>query len=86
MGESLDDHPLPLLRAAGLTVTVNTDIPAIIGTDLTREYTGLREVYGYDDTTIAEHSRAGIDASFAPARTKERLHQLTDEWLASSVV
>ncbi|ASU84089.1 adenosine deaminase [Nocardiopsis gilva YIM 90087] len=81
---SLGDHPLPRLREAGVIVTVNTDIPAIVGTDLTREFTALREVYGYNDPTIAELSRAGIDASFAPAPTKARLHRLTDEWLAAS--
>jgi aminodeoxyfutalosine deaminase len=35
---SLDQHPLPKLRAAGVQCTVNTDDPAMFGTDLGREY------------------------------------------------
>lgn len=35
---SLAGHPLPLLRAAGALCTINTDDPAMFGTDLGREY------------------------------------------------
>ncbi len=80
---SIEDHPLQRLRAAGLAVTLNTDIPAIAGTSLVEEYTRVRDAFGYDDPTLAELARAGIDASFAPAATKERLHGRVDAWLAS---
>ncbi len=79
--DSFPSHPLPRLRDAGLTVTVNTDIPSIIGTSLTEEYTRVREAFGYDDTVVAELARAAVDASFAPTATKARLHQQTDAWL-----
>jgi adenosine deaminase len=79
---SFPEHPLPRLRDAGLVVTVNTDIPSIAGTSLTEEYARIREAFGYDDAVLAELSRATIDASFAPAATKERLHRETDSWLA----
>lgn len=39
--------------------------------------------YGYDDTVLAELARAAIDASFAPAATRSRLHRDVDAWLAS---
>jgi len=35
---SLREHPLPSLRAAGIPCTVNTDDPAMFGTDLGHEY------------------------------------------------
>ena len=35
---SLSAHPLPALRAAGVACTINTDDPAMFGTDLGREY------------------------------------------------
>jgi aminodeoxyfutalosine deaminase len=35
---SLEDHPLPALRAAGIPCSINTDDPAMFGTDLGREY------------------------------------------------
>ncbi|MGP4024468.1 adenosine deaminase [Actinomadura sp. 3N407] len=79
---SLDDHPLPRLRDAGLIVTLNTDIPALIGTPLATEYARVRDAFGYDDTALADLAHAGVDASFAPAETKTRLHQDIKAWLA----
>jgi adenosine deaminase len=81
LAESFDAHPLPRLRDAGLLVTVNTDIPSVIGTTLTEEYARIRRAFGYDDAALADLSHATIGASFAPAETKERLHAETDAWL-----
>ncbi|WP_131742754.1 adenosine deaminase [Actinomadura roseirufa] len=80
---SLAAHPLPRLRDAGLLVTLNTDIPALIGTPLAREYARVRDAFGYDDAVLAGLARAGVDASFAPGATKERLHREITAWLAS---
>ena len=77
-------HPLPRLREAGLAVTVNTDIPAVIGTSPTTEYAHVRDTFGYDDTVLAELARAAIDASFAPAPTKQKMQEGTDAWLAAA--
>ncbi|MGI5223620.1 adenosine deaminase [Actinoallomurus sp. CA-142502] len=63
---SLDAHPLPRLRDAGLRVTLNTDIPSTAGTSLAEEYARVRTAFGYDDTALAELSRTGVDASFGP--------------------
>jgi adenosine deaminase len=78
---SFRTHPLPRLREAGLAVTVNTDIPMIAGTSLTEEYARIRTAFDYDDTILAGLSRATVEASFAPAATKERLLRATDAWL-----
>jgi adenosine deaminase len=83
---SFSSHPLPLLRDAGLVVTVNTDIPAIVRTSLTAEYARIRDTFGYDDSVLAELAVAAINASFAPAATKSRLQEQTAAWLASSPV
>jgi adenosine deaminase len=79
---SLAEHPLPLLREAGLVVTVNTDIPALIGTPLAAEYGRLREAFGYDDAVLAELAAAGVAASFAPAEVKDGLRRRIADWLA----
>jgi adenosine deaminase len=81
---SLPAHPLPRLREAGLVVTVNTDIPSMINTTLATEYGRVRDAFGYDDTVLAELAHAGVDASFAPAATKTRLHAEIDAWLTLS--
>lgn len=80
---SLAAHPLPLLRAAGLLVTLNTDIPAMTGATLTSEYAAVRDTFGYTDADLAELARNGTDASFAPPDTKRRLHGEIDAWLTT---
>jgi adenosine deaminase len=76
-------HPLPRLRDAGLAVTVNTDIPVVIGTSTAAEYTRVRDAFGYDDAVLADLARAAIDASFAPTAAKKRMTERTDDWLAA---
>jgi adenosine deaminase len=83
LAPSIQDHPLPRLRDAGLTVTLNTDIPSVTGATLSSEYALAREVFGYDDPVLAELARSAIDASFAPAELKAELHRGTDAWLTS---
>jgi adenosine deaminase len=78
---SLAEHPPPRLRDAGLAVTLNTDVPAVVGTDLTREYTLAREVLGYDDAALAGLAAAGADAAFAPPEIREALRAEIGRWL-----
>lgn len=78
---SFEAHPLPRLRSAGVQVTVNTDIPAMTGTDLTREYTRVRDGYAYDDAAMAGLARNAVHASFASPDVKRRLHAGIDAWL-----
>ncbi|MCO6010068.1 adenosine deaminase [Actinoallomurus purpureus] len=85
LARSFAAHPLPRLRDAGLVVTVNTDIPSIVGTTLTDEYARIREAFGYDDAVLAELSRAGVESSFAPETIRARLRREIDAWLSSPV-
>ncbi len=77
---SLAAHPLPRLRRAGLVVTLNTDVPAVVGTTLSTEYARVRDAFGWGDDDLAALARAGVDASFAPAATKARLHAGITAW------
>ena len=77
---SLASHPLPRLLEAGLVVTLNTDIPATIGTNLTQEYSRVRDTFGLDDRVLADLALASVDASFAPERTKVRLREAINGW------
>ncbi|PZG20382.1 adenosine deaminase [Spongiactinospora gelatinilytica] len=76
-------HPLPRLRDAGLTVTINTDTPVIIGVTLAEEYARVRDGFGYGDDVLAELARASVTASFADAATGQRLHKEIDAWAAT---
>jgi adenosine deaminase len=79
---TLSAHPLPKLREAGLTVTLSTDIPNLLGVTLTEEYRRVRDTFGYTDAELADLNHAAIDASFAPHETKVKLHRDTNTWLA----
>jgi adenosine deaminase len=80
---TLTEHPLPALVEAGLVVTLNTDIPLVTGRTLSAEYAAVRDAFGCTDTELADVARAAVDASFAPAPTKQRLHEGITGWLAA---
>ncbi len=71
--ERIEDHPFPVLRAAGVTLTLNTDDPGMFDTTLCREYEQVHEVFGVDQHGLADLARAAVGASFAPATTKAAL-------------
>ncbi|HTF09232.1 MAG TPA: adenosine deaminase [Asanoa sp.] len=71
---SLAAHPLPRLRAAGLAVTINTDIPEMVHTTVREEYAAAAREFGWTVTDLADLARASVDASFADPATKARLH------------
>ena len=45
---SLEEHPLPSLVAAGVTVTINSDDPPMFGTTLNQEYEVAASLLGLD--------------------------------------
>jgi adenosine deaminase len=66
-------HPLERLRAAGVPVTVNTDDPALMSTDLVSEYVACSAAFGWSHETVRELARTSIEASFADADIRRRL-------------
>ena len=77
---SLAAHPLPALLAAGLVVTVNTDIPTITGRGLSAEYAAVRSAFGLPDEVVAGLARAAVEASFAPDGIRRRMLAGIAEW------
>lgn len=66
---SLAEHPLPRLRAAGVPCTINTDDPAMFGTDLGREY----EIAASLGVTAADAYAAGLAGALCDGATRNRL-------------
>jgi aminodeoxyfutalosine deaminase len=66
---TLEEHPLPALRAAGALCTINTDDPAMFGTDLGREY----EIAAGLGVTPAEAFAAGVSGALCDEETRRRL-------------
>lgn len=73
----LADHPLPTLLRAGALCTVNTDDPAMFGTDLGREYE-IAEKLG---VTPASAFAAGVAGAACDEPTRDRLRAIAaDTW------
>jgi adenosine deaminase len=72
---SLEEHPLPKLRAAGVALTLNSDDPPLFGTSLTREYLLLHRTWGISLEELAALSFGALDHAFVPAQERPALEQ-----------
>jgi adenosine deaminase len=80
---SLEDHPFPVLRKAGVRLTLNTDDPGMFDTDLNREYAIAHDEFGLSADELTELARESVRASFAPDETRERILAEIDAYAAS---
>ncbi len=67
-------HPLGALDAAGCVITIDADDPALFGTTLLDEYAYVARAFG--EPALVRFARNAIDASFASAGDKARLHEI----------
>jgi len=72
---SYEAHPLPVLREAGVRVTLGSDDPPYFGASIGGEYEICREHFGWDDEDLRAVTRTAIDAGFCDDNLKERLRQ-----------
>lgn len=80
---SLAEHPYPRMREAGLLATLNTDDPALTNLDLTQEYLGSAEAFGYDWARLVEIAHDGVDGSWLDEGERRRIHQEIDTFAAT---
>lgn len=71
----LEDHPWPRMAAAGLHLTLNSDDPAFIESDLGEEYAALAGAFGYDFDAMVAISLAGVDATWLTPGEKARIRE-----------
>jgi adenosine deaminase len=81
---SMASHPLDRLRRAGVRVSVNTDDPSLLGTNLPREYEIAQKAYGWTDDVLREVAHTSIEASFAAPVVKQRLSSDLAGWRAKA--
>ena len=82
---SLADHPLRRMREAGLFVTINTDDPAMTGTDLGREYRDIADALGYGFDEMCRIAVEGIDATWLDEAARRDLSRSFEETIAQLV-
>jgi adenosine deaminase len=70
---SLESHPLPELRRAGVRVTLNSDDPHLMGIDLVHEYALAARLYGFGIPEFLECNQEAVRASFLPEETRRRI-------------
>jgi adenosine deaminase len=73
-------HPIDRLRRAGVPVSVNTDDPAYLRTDLVTEYMETAGAHGWSEEDLRQVARTSIDASFADDDTRASLRNALREW------
>lgn len=73
----LEDHPVQQYFDSGLMVTLNSDDPAMFGSDLEGEFLLVRSEFGFTEEQLRELAANSIEASFLPPEQKVRwLHQI----------
>ncbi len=77
---SLERHPLPLLDQAGVPLSIGTDDPLTFGIDLPEELARAAAVGGWGMARLAQAQRAGVQAAFCDATTREHLTRHLDAW------
>jgi adenosine deaminase/aminodeoxyfutalosine deaminase len=80
---SLAEHPLPVLTAAGVPVTINSDDPPMFSTTLNHEYAVAAQLLDLDAAGVAELARQGVRYSFLDATDKAALLSEIDEYTAA---
>jgi len=77
---TLGEHPIDILRRAGIPVSVNTDDPALLKTDLVNEFAQTAETFDWSRETCRNVAETSIRASFANDDVKTRLMAELGQW------
>lgn len=70
---TIDEHPLKKLFDLGVKVTINSDDPEVLETNLNNEYRIAHEVLGMSMDAIAACNRNAYEASFIPEVEKKKV-------------
>jgi len=70
---TIEEHPLKKLFDLGVRVTINSDDPEVLETNLNNEYRIAHEVLGMSMEDISTCNRYAFDASFLEVAKKQRI-------------
>jgi adenosine deaminase len=72
---TIAQHPLKRLFDLGVRVTINSDDPEVLDTNLNNEYRIAHEILGMSLDEIATCNRYAVEASFLPEDVRRRVMQ-----------
>ncbi len=81
-----EDHPLPALLEAGVSVSLAADDPLLFGSGLLEQYALARDAFGLGDGALADLASSSIEASCAPCDTRARLLAGVAAWRTPAAV
>jgi adenosine deaminase len=67
------EHPFPVLREAGIPLTLGSDDPPYFGASVAGEYAIAHEHFGLSDEDLVGVTRTAIEASFAEPALRDNL-------------
>ncbi|WP_219905644.1 adenosine deaminase [Glaciihabitans tibetensis] len=79
--DTIAEHPLPRLLAAGVRCSINADDPIIFGPNILAEYELCRAELGLTDEQLADCAWTSIETTAAPDEVKSAARRRIDAWL-----
>lgn len=70
---TIEEHPLKMLFDRGVKVTINSDDPEVLETNLNNEYRIAHEILGMSMEDIATCNRYAYESAFIPKEAKNRI-------------
>ena len=70
---TIEEHPLKKLFDLGVRVTINSDDPEVLETNVNNEYRIAHEILGMSMEDIATCNRYAFESSFIPESAKQRI-------------
>ena len=70
---TIEEHPLKKLFDLGVRVTINSDDPEVLETNLNNEYRIAHEILGMSLEDIATCNRYACEASFLPTESRRKI-------------
>ena len=75
----IEDHPLKKLFDLGVKVTINSDDPEVLDTNLNNEYRIAHEILGMSMEEISTCNQYAVEASFIPEREKKQVKMINEK-------
>lgn len=76
--QNIHEHPLPKFMDKGIKISINSDDPPFMSTDLNREYEIVQKAFGYDDAQMNAITKMAIECAFVDDDCKEELFSRID--------